>query len=179
MTMKRMAAVLVGLFSLTIVTTVKAAPGDTIIYLFRHGETIPTDPNAVPYDPHLNPAGKARAQELAKILRDVPVTRIFSTDLRRTLETATPLARETGREIEIYDPAKADGLVRELRSEPGVYAISGHSNTTPEVVGRLGGEPGSPIEHWEHDRLYILVYPNGAPQPTTILLRYGEVSKEP
>lgn len=49
----------------------------------------------------------------------------------------------------------------------------GHSNTTPELVSILGGEPGPPIdEASEYDRLYVLV-PAPEGDTVTIRQRYG------
>jgi hypothetical protein len=51
--------------------------------------------------------------------------------------------------------------------------VVGHSDTTPELVGLLGGDPGAPIdEPTEYDRLYVVTLgPDGT--VTTVLLRYG------
>jgi hypothetical protein len=47
----------------------------------------------------------------------------------------------------------------------------GHSNTTPEVVKHLGGDPGGAIDENEYDRFYVVVLsPQG---PATVVLRYG------
>ena len=40
-------------------------------------------------DPDLSSAGRARANELARILKDSGITAIFSTEFKRTQETAT------------------------------------------------------------------------------------------
>ena len=37
----------------------------------------------------------------------------------------------------------------------------GHSNTTPALVEALGGDPGSPIESLEYDRLYMVTFEGG------------------
>src|SRR5690606_18387538 len=43
-------------------------------------------------DPELSAAGKARAQGLAAMLKDVGVAAIYTTEYRRTIDTAQPLA---------------------------------------------------------------------------------------
>ena len=67
-----------------------AAPA--IVILVRHAEK-----EAAPADnPHLNAAGRARADELAKLVeiltQKFPLRAIFITDFLRTRETAAPLS---------------------------------------------------------------------------------------
>jgi broad specificity phosphatase PhoE len=139
----------------------------TVVYLVRHAEKL--DDTA---DPPLTEAGAERARLLERTLVDAGITRILSSDYERTRDTAAPLAERLGLEVEIYDPRALDELAERIRSEPGRYLVSGHSNTTPALVERLGGDPGEPIrEADEYDRLYVLsVRPEGT---TTVLLRYG------
>lgn len=53
-------------------------------------------------DVPLNANGKAQAAALARFIRHMGVKAIYSSDLRRAVETAEPIARETGLEP-IYD----------------------------------------------------------------------------
>jgi len=50
----------------------------------------------------LNANGKAQASSLARFIRHMGVKAIYSSDLRRAVETADPIARETGLEP-VYD----------------------------------------------------------------------------
>jgi broad specificity phosphatase PhoE len=141
----------------------------SVVYLVRHAEKMQTGP-----DPALSPAGNARAAELADVLKDAGIRRIFSTDFARTRDTARPLADRLGLAIELYDWDRKEALVAELRTAGVRSLVVGHSNTTTELVALLGGTPGPGIDHQgENDRLYILTLPSaGAVQ--TLLLRYGE-----
>lgn len=141
-------------------------PAAPRILLVRHGETTPDGSR----DPALSDAGDRRAESLARMLRDAGVTRILTTDYRRTRATAGPLALAVGVTPEIYDPADFDDLARSLRSATGVTVVVGHSNTTPELVRALGGAPGDAIAETDHGRLYVVV-PSGA-DAATVLLRY-------
>ena len=105
------------------------------------------------------------------MLKDAGVTRILSTNYKRTQGTAAPLAATTGIEVESYDPGAMRALAQTLRIARGVIVVVGHSNTTPDFVSALGGDPGSPIPETEYDRLYIVV-PSGAAGASTLLLRY-------
>lgn len=144
--------------------------GASVVYLVRHAERATDHPS----DPTLTPQGHQRAQELARLLADVRLGRIMSTDLRRTRLTAQPVASAHGLEVEMYSPA-GDGLralARELRATPGHHLVVGHSNTTPALVEALGGDPVSPIEEMEYDRFYVVVTaPDGSVVST--LLRFG------
>lgn len=141
--------------------------GAATVFLVRHAEKAPADA-----DPILTKAGKERAQALARQLRDAGIEVIYSTDYRRTRDTAAPLASQLGMEITLYDPGNLGDLAAAISQRGGRCLVVGHSNTTPELVGLLGGEPGPPIdEQSEHDRLYVVtIGPDGAVE--TVVLRY-------
>ena len=138
----------------------------SVVYLVRHAEKADTTK-----DPALSQAGEARAAELARMLIDAGITHVWSTDLKRTRLTAKPLAERSGITVSTYDPGKLDQLAIRLKTTPGRHLVVGHSNTTPEVVKQLGGEPGPGIDENEYDRFYLVVLsPQGA---ATVVLRYG------
>jgi probable phosphoglycerate mutase len=83
-------------------------PGGTSILLVRHGESIPARADA-PFalmgghgDPELDPRGVAQAERVgARLARPVfgeSISAIYVTTLRRTAETAAPLASRLGLE---------------------------------------------------------------------------------
>jgi broad specificity phosphatase PhoE len=151
----------------------EAAVGTTV-FLVRHAEALYPPPEEAPRNPPLNRIGRQRARQLAHVLHEARIGRILSTDLQRTMQTAGPLAEHLGLEIGLYDPRALPELAMRLRSWPGRYLVSGHSNTTPELVRLLGGDPGAPIdEKTEFDRLYVVTLTPGRPA-VTLLLRYGE-----
>ena len=144
--------------------------GATTVFLLRHAEK----DRSVADDPPLTPAGSERARALADLLEEAGITAIHTTDFRRTRDTVLPLAGRIGQEPGIYDARLLPVLAERIRSTPGRHVGSGHSDTTPDMVRLLGGEPGPPIEdEGENDRLYVLtLHPDGT--ATTVLLRYGE-----
>jgi probable phosphoglycerate mutase len=91
-------------------TPYELPPGATEIIMVRHGASAPPVegiPNPL-IGGHSNPAladaGKAQAEVVAAGLKDEPISAIFVSTLRRTAETAAPLAAATGLEpIEIAD----------------------------------------------------------------------------
>lgn len=77
-------------------------PGATEILLVRHGESQPVDPER-PFelvdghgDPPLDPVGVDQAERLAERLAGEDIAAIYVTTLRRTVETAAPLAQRLG-----------------------------------------------------------------------------------
>jgi len=156
-----------------------AAQDDIVIFLVRHAEQAinepreVTNPRMMAEDPPLSEAGKERANLLATVLRDAGITHIHSTDYTRTRETARPTAERTGIDTSIYEPSDLETFATRLLSTPGTHLVVGHSDTTPELVTALGGNPGPAIQPLEYDRLYMVIYEHGVVR--TILLRFGEV----
>lgn len=153
-----------------------SADESTVVFLVRHAEKKTGAGGEPERDPGLTDAGHRRARLLAGMLGPAAITAVHSTDYRRTRETARPFAEARGLEVEAYDARDPAALVRQLRHSPGRHLVVGHSNTTPELVAMLGGEPGPPIdEACEYDRLYVLVLvPDRS--VTTIQQRYGSPS---
>jgi phosphohistidine phosphatase SixA len=146
----------------------KVSAGDSVVvFLVRHAEKTEDGSR----DPDLTPAGRARASLLARMLADAGLTGVYSTDYRRTRETAGPAARAAGLDVRIYDPKEPGALAFRLRSRPGRYLVVGHSNTVPGLVRALGGDPGSDIAEAEYDRLYVVLIGSGG--TTTLRLHYG------
>jgi len=59
-----------------------------IVVIVRHAEKAANGGN----DPDLSSAGRARAEALARILKDSGITAIFTSEFKRTQETAVPTA---------------------------------------------------------------------------------------
>ncbi len=77
-------------------------PGSTEIVLVRHGESAPARfDRPYPYkdghgDPELAPQGREQAEKLADRFQDEHFDAIYVTTLRRTAQTAAPLAERLG-----------------------------------------------------------------------------------
>ncbi len=164
--MRRRFFLAIALLAALVPTTAWAQTDDVVVFLVRHAEKIDDS-----RDPDLSEEGTERAVLLARMLGDAGITHIHSTDYKRTQETAAPLARALALEIHSYDPRDLPGLASRLRDTPGRHLVVGHSNTTPGAVEALGGDPVSPIDEAEYDRLYI-VTPMGDGALST-LVRFG------
>ena len=121
----------------------------TLIILARHGET---DWNRDGIwqghgDPPLNELGRRQAAELAKRLADVPIDVLYSSDLRRAMETAEIVARSRGlsirpdAELREIDIGAWSGLTRAEIEErfPGMAREDGETNDEfdARVLGAL------------------------------------------
>ena len=138
------------------------------VFLVRHAEKVDKSK-----DPELSDAGKDRALKLAQVLKSTLIEEVYSTDYIRTRETAAPTAEHFGLETRLYNPKTLKDLADTLTANAVPALVVGHSNSTPNLVKLLGGDPGTPInEPSEYDRLYVITkIPNG--QVSTVLLRYG------
>lgn len=142
----------------------------SIVWVVRHAERADAGMDDQP-DPDLSEIGRARAEELARLLGEAGITSIHSTPYRRTMQTAAPLAQALGLEVETYNPG--DAAFQAVLQAPGRHLVVGHSNTTPALVAQLGGDPVGAIAADEYDRIYIVyLTPGGGAQSS--MLRFGE-----
>lgn len=149
------------------VSSTAAEPSAAVLHLVRHAE------KELGRDPALTAGGEARAQALVDALADAPIEVIYSTNYKRTRQTARPIAQARDLPIIYYDPGDLSGFAAKLKLDRRSALIVGHSNTTPQLAEALGGEAGAPItEATEYDRLYrIELKETGV---DTRILRYGE-----
>ncbi|WP_158638062.1 phosphoglycerate mutase family protein [Shewanella donghaensis] len=142
------------------------------LFLVRHGEKLTGD------NPDLSEQGRNRALTLANTLSAVDLDSVFSTDYKRTQQTALPTAQSQSLAVTSYNPRDLASFAKQLHQSPhSEILIVGHSNTTPKLVELLGGNPGTDInEKNEFDRLYIVSIYYSAntipPVVTTVLLKY-------
>ena len=125
------------------------------VYLVRHAEKDLTDPDTK--DPKLTSCGEERANRLSTIFKDVDLQAVYSTDFKRTQDTAKPTAVSKGLPISLYNPYELDNVINELVSEKKGVLVVGHSNTTNVLAGKLAGTDLEAIDEKEYDRLYHVV----------------------
>lgn len=137
--------------------TPEAAPElqDKVVYLVRHAEkcTEPAD------NPALTPEGQERARALARTLQDVPFKAIYSTPLRRTLDTVEPLASALG--LPVLETPIREGFLEALAdsiraSGNDRILVSGHSNTTARLANLLAGSEFPDLDESQYDRLFVI-----------------------
>ena len=121
------------------------------IIIVRHAEKVPDGSD----DPDLTAAGRARAQAIAEWLADSDVVAVYSSDTRRTRQTALPTANAHEVPVTLYDAGEsASSLAARLRqAHPhGTVLVVGHSNTAPGIAAALCGCEVEPISEAEYGR---------------------------
>ncbi len=148
------AALLASLFSLP------AMAQSQTVFLLRHAEKS-TEPAA---DPELTDTGKARADRLVTLFAHAKPSAVFSTQYRRTVATATPLANAMALKVTVLpiDKDNAERYPEELLKAICAMAsgsnavVIGHSNTLPAIVQAWTGNPANAISDTEYDRLFMV-----------------------
>jgi phosphohistidine phosphatase SixA len=112
--------------------------GRTVI-LVRHAEKDPAGGE----DPGLSERGKARAEELARLLIHSKATQLFASNYKRTQATLAPLAKQLAVEPRLIPAQDNDKIIEACwQSPPGsTTVICGHSNTIPKLALALGVQP--------------------------------------
>lgn len=131
----------------------KDVDATTTFVIVRHAEKSTDDPQ----DPSLSESGQARAQSLARLLADAPLTAAYATGYRRTQQTAQPAADMHGIKIAIYDAKMpATALASQLRAThaQGTVLVVGHSNTVPGIAAALSGQPVDAMSDDQYDLVY-------------------------
>lgn len=132
---------------------ISAASAQSTIFLVRHAEKAASGGN----DPDLSDAGRVRAESLATTLKDTGVSAIFVTDLKRTQQTAAPLAKILHLEPAIVPAKDSAALVAKLRALNGNALVVGHGNTVPDLIKAFGIATPISIEENDYDNLFVLV----------------------
>jgi 2,3-bisphosphoglycerate-dependent phosphoglycerate mutase len=125
-------------FSLIIGGSCEEQAGDlTTFILVRHAEKADDGTN----DPDLTREGEGRALKLAFMLKDTEIDAVYSTDYRRTKNTAKPLAEMQDLDVQQYEPNKPEEILRIIDQHKGKTVLMvGHSNTIPWTANLLLGK---------------------------------------
>ncbi len=151
-----------------------AAAAPTTIYVFRHAERASEEDRDSP----LSESGWTRAEALADALAGAGIEAIYTTQYRRTRETARPLAERVGLQVRPdttrggVDPAR-DLARRVLAAHAGgTVLIVGHSNTVPAIVHALGGPELHELDATRYGDLFIVTIAPGG-QVRTVRAQVG------
>jgi broad specificity phosphatase PhoE len=156
---------LVMLFCMVLIP---AADAQQMVYIVRHGEKLDDSK-----DPPLSPAGEARAARLGQMLASSGVKVIYTTQYRRSIHLAAPIARALNIAPSVHPAGDTPGLLKRITAQgpDEVVLVVGHSNTIPAILTGLGHTGEVKIEETEFDNLFVLV-PKAQGAPALVCLKY-------
>ena len=119
------------------------------VMLTRHAER-----EAAGTDPSLSTAGRRRAKLLADMLGDAGIAAIFTSEFKRSKETAAPIAQRVSvAPVQIDDDITK--AAQQVRAAGQRVLVVGHSDTVPALIAELGG-PQVTIPDTAFDRFFVL-----------------------
>jgi broad specificity phosphatase PhoE len=131
---------------------VSGAVAQSTIFIVRHAEKADGS-----LDPDLSDLGKKRAKRLANVLKDANISKIFITELKRTRQTANPLAQLLGLTPQVVSSNNTTQLIAQLVASSGNVLVVGHSPTIPQVISGLGITTPIQILEGDYDNLFVLL----------------------
>ncbi len=142
---------------LTLFLTLSYIPSEqcSTFYLIRHAEKVRTDKSDK--DPKLNEYGMLRAIKWQEYFFDKNISKIYSTNYKRTLETVKPIQESSDIIPIIYSPSDIDYKNFIMSNKIEVVLIVGHSNTIPDFVnGLISENVYSQIDDLNNSNLYVV-----------------------
>jgi len=140
-----------GLF-LSIFIAVTIASAQPVVVIVRHAEKAASGGK----DPDLSAAGRERAEALARILKDSGITAIFTSEFKRTQETAAPTATSAHVTPTVVAAKDTAGLVAKLHQLNGNALLVGHGDTIPNIIKALGINSSINIPDADYSELLIV-----------------------
>ena len=124
-------------------------------YLIRHAEKVRI--NKTDKDPALNEKGMIRALNWRDFFIDKDISKIYSTNYKRTLETVKPIEVAMGLTAILYSPSSINYKNFISSNKGEIVLVVGHSNTIPEFVNELiNDQVYSQIDDLNNSNLYIV-----------------------
>jgi phosphohistidine phosphatase SixA len=169
--MKRILALLVLVSATGIFAQSPESSGT--LFLVRHAERVSDAQDAL-----LSQTGEQRAACLAQTLRDAHIGAIYVTQVKRTQQTAEPLAKSLGIERTIINADDTSALISKVKqdlSSKNVLVV-GHSDTLPKVLSQLKVSGAPAIASNDYDFLFIVS--NFDHKPELTMFHYCPSSKQ-
>src|SRR6266581_4842277 len=129
------------------------ASAEPVIVIVRHAEKAASGGT----DPDLSSAGRVRADALARILKDSGITAIFTSEFKRTQETAAPTATSAHVTPTVVSAKDTAALVARLHQLNGNALVVGHGDTIPNIVKALGINSSINIPDANYSELFIVI----------------------
>jgi broad specificity phosphatase PhoE len=152
----------------------RATPNPTVVLVVRHAEKASDDT-----DTALSESGLRRAQALARAAGDSRIGAIYTSQFKRSRDTAQPLADQLGipiTEVTVnldnpgdYGKQLAGEILNKHKGQTAV--VVSHRNTVSSIVEALAGKSPGEIQDVYSD-LFIVVIPTDGPA-RLIKAQYG------
>jgi phosphohistidine phosphatase SixA len=161
--MKRILALLTLVIATTVAAQTPEASGT--IFLVRHAEKVSDAPDAL-----LSKTGERRAACLAQTLRDAHIGAIYVTQVRRTQQTAQPLAKQLEIRPTIVQADDTAMLAADIKKDAATknVLVVGHSDTLPKVFAQIGTSDVPAIGGSDYDLLFVVTSSDSKPELTTL-----------
>jgi broad specificity phosphatase PhoE len=156
-------------FSASLVLTVPlVSAAQEAVFIVRHAEQAPDEE-----DPVLTEAGHQRAVRLPSVLRHAGIRVIYTSETRRTIQTAEPAAKALAVESRIVPRREIDALVARLAAQHAQdrVLIVSHSQTIPVLLRALGHTGEVAIGRDEYDSMFVVIRQSGGP-PVVLRLHF-------
>jgi phosphohistidine phosphatase SixA len=138
---------------LLLFVSVSMASAQPVVVIVRHGEKAANGGS----DPDLSSAGRARADALSRILKDSGITAIFTTEFKRTQETAAQTATSAHVTPTVVAAKDTASLVAKLHQVSGNALVVGHGDTIPNIIKALGISVPVNIPDVDYSELLIVI----------------------
>jgi broad specificity phosphatase PhoE len=154
---------LILVIALLIVAPAVAA-AQKLVIVVRHAERADggsMSPNAQP-DPALSASGETRARKLAAMLGESGIAAIYTTEFRRTKDTAAPLAEKLRLVPVVIKADDTNAMIESIKTtrSSNIVLIVGHSDTIPKIVKAFGG-PEITVADGDYDNIFFVVPASG------------------
>ena len=140
-----------GFYFLLLSAFLSTATAQSTIFIVRHAEKADATK-----DPNLSEAGRARAEALAKTLKDANITAIYATEFKRTQQTAAPLAKALGISVTTLPAKDNAAFIAKLGASTGNVLVVGHGDTIPDLIKALGISDPINIAENDYDNLFAV-----------------------
>lgn len=140
------------------------ASAQKLVIVVRHAERADggsMSANAQP-DPPLSAPGETRARKLAAMLGESGIAAIYTTEYRRTQDTAAPLATKLHIAPVVIKAADTNALIESITTTrvANIVLIVAHSDTIPKIIKAFGG-PDVTVADGDYDNIFFIVPATG------------------
>ncbi|MBZ9729446.1 histidine phosphatase family protein [Salegentibacter sp. JZCK2] len=134
----------------------------TTYYFIRHAEKDTTDSKNK--DPELTEAGLKRTQDWVKTFQDIDFDLIYSSDYKRTVNTAKPIAESKSKEVQFFNTEKLNDKDFQENTKNKTVLVVGHSDLNPEWVNYiLGTKQYEDLDESVYGSLFIVtIHPDNS-----------------